>query len=80
MSGYSDPRLTLRAHELDQDGRPRVACGAAPGTPCESRLGQFWRRLSTRRRLLELDAAQLQDIGLTLDQARAEAELPFWKL
>lgn len=31
-----------------------------------------------RRRLIELDDALLKDIGLTRDQARREAERPFW--
>lgn len=35
---------------------------------------------SERRRLSELSDAQLRDIGLTRDQARAEAERPFWDL
>ena len=32
----------------------------------------------SRRRLLDLDSHMLRDIGLTPDQARNEAELPFW--
>ncbi|WP_252273678.1 DUF1127 domain-containing protein [Pseudomonas subflava] len=47
-------------------------------------LGRRWRllrrHLATRRALLELDAAQLHDIGLTAEQARAEATRPFWRL
>jgi uncharacterized protein YjiS (DUF1127 family) len=47
-------------------------------------LGLRWRllrrRLETRRALLELDAGQLKDIGLTAEQARAEATRPFWRL
>ncbi|MEO4046884.1 DUF1127 domain-containing protein [Pseudomonas sp. CAU 1711] len=47
-------------------------------------LGRRWRllhrRLSTRRSLLQLDASQLADIGLTAEQARAEATRPFWRL
>lgn len=47
-------------------------------------LGQRWqllrRRLGTRRALLELDASQLADIGLSAEQARAEATRPFWRL
>lgn len=31
-----------------------------------------------RRQLLSLDAARLADIGLTADQARAEAARPLW--
>jgi uncharacterized protein YjiS (DUF1127 family) len=47
-------------------------------------LGGRWRllrrQLTTRRVLLELDASQLQDIGLTAAQARAEATRPWWTL
>jgi uncharacterized protein YjiS (DUF1127 family) len=47
-------------------------------------LGRRWqllqRRLRTRRVLLELDAEQLKDVGLTAEQARAEANRPFWRL
>ena len=38
------------------------------------------RRLHTRRALLQLDADQLRDIGLTAEQAREEAQRPFWQL
>lgn len=31
-----------------------------------------------RRRLTDLDAHMLQDIGLSAEQARHEADLPFW--
>lgn len=47
-------------------------------------LGLRWyqlrRRLRTRRSLLQLDASQLADVGLSAEQARAEATLPFWRL
>ena len=47
-------------------------------------LGRRWhllrRHLATRRALLELDAEQLQDIGLTAEQARAEATRSWWRL
>lgn len=38
------------------------------------------RRLDTRRSLLELDARQLADVGLTAEQARTEATQPLWRL
>lgn len=44
------------------------------------RWGAFRRRLSTRKALLRLSDAQLQDIGLNRAQALAEAERPFWRL
>ena len=40
------------------------------------RLGLTVRR--ERRRLAELDDAALRDIGVSRDQARAEAERPIW--
>lgn len=40
----------------------------------------FWRRLSTRKALLQLNDAQLADIGLNRAQALTEAERPFWTL
>ena len=45
-----------------------------------SRWQLFCRRLHTRRQLLRLDARQLDDIGLTAEQARREATRPFWQL
>ena len=46
--------------------------------------GRRWqllcRRLHTRRQLLLLDAHQLADIGLSVEQARKEATRPFWQL
>ena len=80
MNGLGDPRLTLQQHELAADGRARVTAGHRGGVPGASRWALFWRRLATRRALLELDDAQLQDIGLTREQARAEALRPFWRL
>ena len=81
MNGLSDTRLTLRQQELLSDGQPRVV-EARPhaSDPEASRWRRWWRRLSTRRALLELDAAQLKDIGITREQALEEALRPFWKL
>ena len=81
MNGLSDTRLTLRQRELLIDGQPRLV-DARPQAcaPEASRWQRWWRRLSTRRALLELDAAQLKDIGITREQALAEALRPFWKL
>ena len=41
-------------------------------------LRTWYRRASERRALAELDAHLLQDCGLTREQARREAEKPFW--
>lgn len=75
MSGMNDVRLTLYQQELlDIQGRAVV-----PRGPQESRWKQFWRRLRTRRQLLELSDEQLRDIGISREQARVEALRPFWR-
>lgn len=77
MNGLSDARLTLYAQELEQERyAPISVTPAMPG----NRWDRFWMRLHTRRRLLELDERALKDIGLTREQARAEALKPFWKV
>lgn len=45
-----------------------------------ARWHAFRRRLRTRQALLQLNDAQLADIGLNRAQALAEAERPFWSL
>ncbi|TBU73147.1 DUF1127 domain-containing protein [Phytopseudomonas daroniae] len=80
MSGLSDVRLTLKSSELDGCARQRVAELAPPREALTHRWKLFIRRLMTRGALRELSDAQLHDIGLTRDQARQEASLPFWKL
>ncbi|MGH8354019.1 MAG: DUF1127 domain-containing protein [Pseudomonas sp.] len=79
MNGLGDVRLVLRQEELLQDARVRPASRPerAPGI---SRWAWFWLRLRTRKALLELDAAQLRDIGLSAEQAREEGLKPFWRL
>jgi len=81
MNGLSDVRLVLRQQELLQDAE-RPICSLAPTQQAAelSRWALFWRRLRTRKALLELDAAQLRDIGLSAEQAREEALKPFWRL
>ncbi|MHA6491975.1 DUF1127 domain-containing protein [Pseudomonas borbori] len=77
MNGLSDVRLTLLQDELDENGQSRLTRAAVPS---KGRWAQYWRRLSTRRALLNLNDAQLKDIGLTRAQARREALRPFWTL
>lgn len=75
MTGMSDVRLTLYQQELLGLPEARVVlCG-----PQESRWQQFWRRVRTRRQLLELSDEQLRDIGISRQQARLEAMRPFWR-
>ncbi|SDI81079.1 protein of unknown function [Pseudomonas delhiensis] len=75
MNGMTDVRLTLHQRELLglDDGK------LAPRGPAESRWRQFWRRVRTRRQLLELSDEQLRDIGISREQARIEALRPFWR-
>ena len=79
MNGLSDVRLTLKGRELESGAGLRLS-----GVPAPRGMRQRWhcfiRRLTTRRDLLRLSDAQLQDIGLSREQARREATLPFWKL
>lgn len=81
MNGLSDVRLTMKAGELQQEaagGHLYVQVGAAK--PAVRRWNAFWLRLTTRRALLRLTDEQLNDIGLSREQALREALLPFWKL
>ncbi|TBV06495.1 DUF1127 domain-containing protein [Phytopseudomonas dryadis] len=80
MNGLSDVRLTLTRSELDGSHRPRMVDQVTSGKIMAQRWKLFLRRLATRRALLELSDAHLRDIGLTREQARQEALLPFWKL
>ncbi|WP_428650219.1 DUF1127 domain-containing protein [Roseibium sp.] len=43
-----------------------------------ARLGLWMQTARTRRQLLELSPAELKDLGLTSEAARAEACRPFW--
>lgn len=75
MNGLSDVRLTLYQQELLE--MPGVR--EAPRSPQESRWQQFWRRVRTRRQLMELSDEQLRDIGISREQAKLEAMRPFWR-
>lgn len=48
-------------------------------TPDLGRWGLFKHRSRSRRCLLKLDEQQLQDIGLSREQARREGLKPFWR-
>ena len=72
MRGFSESysRIQVR-NEQPQVSQAAVLAG---------RWQLVWRRLRTRRALLQLNADQLRDIGLTAEQAREEALRPFWQL
>ncbi|PTQ68848.1 DUF1127 domain-containing protein [Pseudomonas sp. GV071] len=82
MNGLSDVRLTLGQQELV--GKPTVAKAVANRPTVRkapmSRWAAFWRRLTTRRALLNLTDVQLTDIGITRAEANHEALRPFWTL
>ncbi|MBC3346219.1 MULTISPECIES: DUF1127 domain-containing protein [Pseudomonas] len=81
MNGLSDVRLTLHSQELAAGQEKELRNAMLPSAPSGlSRWALFWRRLHTRKALLELTPEQLRDIGLSREQARAEALKPFWRL
>jgi len=75
MGGLSDVRVQLLAEELEAGQRTKIY--GSPANP--SRWGLMLHRWRTRKALLELDARQLRDIGLSWEQAREEGCKPFWR-
>lgn len=81
MNGLSDVRLTLHSQELAAGQEKELRNAMLHSTPSGlSRWTLFWRRLHTRKALLELTPEQLRDIGLSREQAREEGLKPFWRL
>jgi uncharacterized protein YjiS (DUF1127 family) len=76
MNGMSDVRLMLHGQELLEAQRPSIKLKCATTS---NRWGVFRHRWVTRKVLLELDADQLRDIGITGEQARVEGLKPFWR-
>lgn len=70
MNGASDADLPLCT-------KGEVARHEAPASP--SRWAVMMRRWRSRHALLQLDAEQLRDIGLTREQAVKEGLRPFWR-
>jgi uncharacterized protein YjiS (DUF1127 family) len=66
MNGFTDVRLFLREQELTVATRP-------------GRWVLWQRRWATRRQLLELTAAELADVGLSVNQQREEGLKAFWR-
>ncbi|MDB6049356.1 MAG: hypothetical protein JWR17_2102 [Pseudomonas sp.] len=77
MNGISDVRLMLHGQELLDARGLAINLSCAPAS---SRWGVFRHRWVTRKVLLELDADQLRDIGITREQARTEGLKPFWRV
>ncbi|MEQ7919037.1 DUF1127 domain-containing protein [Xanthomonas sp. WHRI 1810A] len=76
MNGLSDVRLALYSQEL-VDGQARSVKVSYPDNL--GRWSLFQHRRATRRALLNLNADQLKDIGLTAEVAREEGMKPFWR-
>ncbi len=71
MKGISEvsPTSAIQPAALDKHGaQPRL-----------TRVQRLLRRWRTRQALLTLTEAELRDVGLSLQQAQAEAAKPFWK-
>lgn len=81
MSGLSDVRLAVKVAEFQEGARGGHLYGrVSTDVTLSGRWQLFYRRLSTRRALLELSEVQLKDVGLTHEQAHREALRPFWTL
>ncbi|MCX2896533.1 DUF1127 domain-containing protein [Pseudomonas mandelii] len=81
MNGLSDVRLTLHSQELAKGHENGTREAQVRNSP--SGLGRwalFWRRVHTRKALLELTPEQLRDIGLSREQALEEGLKPFWRM
>ncbi len=75
MNSLSDARLQGYAEECDTAQQPQRDSIPA-GLGC---WGLMLHRRQTRKALLQLDDAQLRDVGLTREQARREGSKPFWR-
>lgn len=76
MNGLSDVRLTLHSPQLLAE-HEAVRVESSPAGLSRWRL--FWHRARTRRTLLNLDAQQLRDVGLSHEMAQREGCKPFWR-
>ncbi|WP_263261912.1 DUF1127 domain-containing protein [Pseudomonas sp. RIT-PI-S] len=79
MNGFTDVRLFLKPQDLNMHGVDVTAPAKAPPSGL-SHWALLRHRWATRRQLLELDADQLADIGLTPQQQREEGLKPFWRV
>ncbi|KPZ04465.1 hypothetical protein ALQ40_02602 [Pseudomonas syringae] len=82
MNGFSDVRLTLHSHELNEYRPAAVRTVRSNKADLLSGMGRwalYRHRWLSRRTLLTLTDDQLRDIGLDFRQARVEAMKPFWR-
>jgi len=47
--------------------------------PFSATIRSAWRRYRSRHRIADLDRHLLKDIGITIAEAEAEANKPFWR-
>ncbi len=52
---------------------------ASPRLPAWAAVRAAWRRYRSRQRIAELNGYLLKDIGVSLAEAEAEANKPFWR-
>ena len=76
MNGLSDVRLTLHGPQLQAEHESFQVVSSPAAL---SRWGLFCHRSRTRRALLQLDAQQLRDVGLSPELAQREGCKPFWR-
>lgn len=53
--------------------------GRDTGPSVRQRASVMWQRHRSRKRIAELDADALKDIGVSFTEAEAEANKPFWR-
>jgi uncharacterized protein YjiS (DUF1127 family) len=51
----------------------------SPGLPAWAVVRTAWRRYRSRQRIADLDDHLLKDIGVSVSDAEAEANKPFWQ-
>lgn len=73
MFGFFDSALLLRVLTA-------VKRAEADLVALTDMLAVWQERRATRRLLLEFDDRLLRDVGLTRDEATAEAQKPFWQI
>ncbi|WP_312934436.1 DUF1127 domain-containing protein [Pseudomonas sp.] len=68
-----------RFSEMEYPQDARTASAGQQGVDLTGRCTRMLRRWRTRHALLGLTPAELRDVGLSEEQAHAEARKPFWK-
>jgi uncharacterized protein YjiS (DUF1127 family) len=63
----------------DVEPRRRHPARRPPSGQWNDRVRLVWRRWQSRRRIVDLDARLLKDIGVSYADAELEANKPFWR-